>query len=337
MKRPIAVALTFVIFAAVAVCFLRPVPAPNNPDFGNVPRVCKPVDLQRVRDCEGDTDLLKIDAINWATSRQGVIKLNTTPAARLSMTSAQLHGNKLVYDRGDGLCEKLVNGEWVDVGELLVDWARPVLRMYDDLSGRQGCYLDPSVEDSEIYRSIAATMPEYEPGATYRLTYYFREMLSWDRYSDQLYSVSHTVKIPAPSDKRFDLITPGLEVYGDGSGIGRIVPVIRVNWGEAPYVQQHLCTVEKRQGSSWVQALNRFGEPAFVWRHEEDRIYKQMQARTLKQVSTDLDGEYYQIAISVSISVDDADALYRVTIPFTENLDGSGERYTLTLNLRFDG
>ncbi len=326
------------IVAGTTVCFLRPVPAPNNPDFGNVPRVCGVENLQRVRDCVGDTDLLQIDAIDWNASRPGVIKLTTTPRVHLLIRSAAFDDDgTVVGDTCDGFCEKLVDGTWINIGEIEAYLGEHVSNMFTFVSAP--CELMPGTDKPDWFEKMRVMLPEYEAGATYRLTYYFHEVDdTWGYRSDELYSVSHTVTIPKSSNRRFDLASAGVvskwvEEYGGGM---QIAPIIQVNYGEVPYVQQHLCTVEKREGSRWVKAMCYNGEPAFVWRHEEDRIYKQMQVRTLKRVSTNMGREYYQVAVSVNISVNDIDALYRVTIPFTEHLDGSGERYTLTLNLRFE-
>ena len=84
----------------------------ENPDFGNVGRSIGVENTQRITDCEGDTGLLSIDAVDWADSVPGSITVKLTPAEVLCFGQLRADGT---YDPC-GYAEKLVGGEWVPGG-----------------------------------------------------------------------------------------------------------------------------------------------------------------------------------------------------------------------------
>lgn len=329
MKRPLAFALTIVVFAVIAVCFLRP--ADENTDFGNVPKVAGYGCLEKIRDCTGDTDLLTIDAIDWSRSTDGTIAVRTTPSGVLSLTSQPLDDEGYVTGDGDerglrGYAEKKIDGEWEYVGEVGIGYVAYVGSGFEgfpdpDALLRHVCERGYYGNTRWSYQELRALLPEYEPGVTYRISYFFRsqEDKGW---SDEVYTVSHTVTIPERSDKRFDFISLGWE-----SSAGKAyAPEIRVNYGEAPYLLLDACKLENKENGRWVKSLDDDGEPA-LW------IYKDEPTQVLKPCERTPNHYYlfqsYWSTVMINPEIPD----YRLTLVFCDNADGSGERYTLTLYL----
>lgn len=332
MKRPLAIVLTVVSFAAIAVCFLRP--ADENSDFGNVPRVAGYGCFEKVRDCTGDTDLLTIDAIDWSRSTDGSLLLNVTPQkTHLYMSSwvMNIHGEShgSADERGiTGFAEKKVGGKWAYVGEVEV-YDNSIVMQSSGSGGRKGfgCSI---YADNKSHQEMFARLPEYDYGATYRLTYFFLEV-SHGHPSDEVHSVTHTVTLPKKTNKRLDFVSLGW----DGPRNTSIYPEIRVNYGEAPYLLINECTLEHKQGFRWVKSM-RNGESAFYISPYLGDVLRLKPCENLEnhyQVSGGYG--YFDLRFSNLDGTDPENPPtdYRLTLVFCDNADGSGERYKLTLYL----
>lgn len=291
----------------------------TNPDFGNVPRVAGYGCWEEITDCTGDSDLLTIDAVDWSRSTDGSIVVRTTPACRVAITSCLLDNNSNVIlgtgdKRGDsGFIEKRVGGEWVWVGELYANFPANVGIMYGEASPY--CYLD-SKSKYTISRELRIRLPEYEPGTTYRLTYFFQAF----NEEHKRCSVTHTVSIPKQTNKRFDFVSLGWNALGGET----VKPEIRINDGNVPFLLLKESMLECKQGNRWIEALYD-KEPAF-------RIYKDKVVQELMPCAN-LANHYCVYPQHWDIYVEDGVADYRLTLVFCDNADGSGERYTLTLYL----
>lgn len=339
MKRLVALVLTIVIIAAVAVCFLRP--GDPNPDFGGVPDVCTVTGAVEITDCTGDTDVLTAEEVQWARSGPRWLFVRMSASRNVFLTPYHMVDGEIVDDGGsrEGVIEKLVNGEWREIADMTPHWA--------DLSetplGVVGNYtftlalLSDDNPNRKIMNTLMIPMPEYEAGATYRFTYFFREMLQeYPRETGaELYSITHTVTIPAATDKRFDLVNWGLEPIewqddDDGTASGIISPTIRVNSGEAPYLDYNSTEFEVKDGGKWVRAVSESVYGALnLDLYPDDSDFASLNV-------TKFDGYYEVSPPQIRLGVDDLSADYRLTLHFTEHPDGSGEQYTLTLRLRFD-
>lgn len=327
MKRPVALVLTIAIFAAIAVCFLRPID--ENPNFGNVPEMAGYGCWEKIKDCTGDTDLLTIDAIDWSRSTDGSIAVRTTPACLLSLTSQPLDSKGFATGDGDergmrGYAEKKVGGSWEYVDEIDIWFVAYVSYSVMDWGPTPDAffvYVRNNVyeTDRQSFREIRVILPEYEPGATYRIHYFFRSQIDKE-WSDEVYTVSHTVTLPEQTDKRLDFISLGWESSAGKS----IAPEIRVNYGEAPYLLLNACNLEHKEDNRWVKSLFD-DEPAFWVLSDEPTMELSTCQRT--------QNHYYAFQSFWYTVIDPEIRNYRLTLVFCDNADGSGERYTLTLYL----
>lgn len=328
----LAVALTITVVATTCILFAR---LSYCCDFGNVPTVAGYGCFEKITDCTGDTDLLTIDAIDWSRSIDGSLLLNVTPQkTHLYMSSwiMNIHGEShgSADERGiTGFAEKKVGGKWVYIGEVEV-YDNSIVMQSNGSGGRKGfgCSI---YADNRSFQEMFARLPEYDYGATYRLTYFFLEIGENGHPYDEVHSVTHTVTLPKKSNKRLDFVSLGW----DGPRNTSIYPEIRVNYGEAPYLLINECTFEHRQGLRWVESM-RHGESAFYISPYLGDVLRLSPCENLEnhyQVS----GGYGYFDLRFS-NIDGTDPEhpptdYRLTLVFCDNADGSGERYTLTLYL----
>lgn len=336
MKRPLAFALTIVVFAVIAVCFLRPIN--ENPDFGNVPKVAGYGCFEEITDCTGDTDLLTIDAIDWSRSTDGSAVVRTTPTQFLVMESEGKGIDGASFGKRDkrglsGFAEKKVGVRWESVGEIWVGSPNGTGVMQSSGSGgekrRSGCSLSPNSGD--YFRETRVELPEYDYGATYRLTYFFLEVGEDGRPYDEVHSLSHTVTLPKKSNKRLDFVSLGWEETTSSD----VYPEIRVNHGEVPYLSLYDCTLEHEQDGQWVESTWK-GKSAFFLVPYVDGITPIVKLEQCKNLEN-----HYRVPRRYSLFISNLDGTdsehpptdYRLTLVFCDNADGSGERYTLTLYL----
>lgn len=294
----------------------------ENPDFGNVGRSIGAENMQSITDCEGDTGLLSIDAVDWANSFPGSIAVKLTPTEVLCFGQLRADGT---YDPS-GYAEKLVGGEWTPVGDIDVTWPQTVVSLEGELIG---CYVDPDNPNPDIYQGLRVNLPEYELGAEYRITYLFRRVPD-RKLSDELYSVTHTVTIPPRSTKRFDLAGTELLIPDeDSEWVCLRSLIIRVNSGSVPYLASGGIRLERWTGLRWAVVRREDGSaPVYMADLGEVQPLKEYRGYDGRYY----DG-YYEVPLSWSFDLGHSSGEYRLTIPFCENEDGTGETYTLCLHL----
>ena len=314
----------------------------NLSDFGGVPEVAGLGLLEEITDCEGDIDLITLDEIDWSRSTDGSIVIRLSPSQCIYMTS------KIVWMGGEtygtpekrgvmGFAEKKVGCSWRRVGEIyvyLANNAGPMLLnngAVGEVDPRAQRWCSVSPEDARDFKDIRVELPEYNYGATYRVTYFF---ITGDEDGNPyggVHSVRHTVTLPKKTNKRLDFVCAGWE----DAGWFNVYPEIRVNYGETPYLALDACYVEHEQDGQWVKSTHD-GESAFsYWWH----IGSGSPIIELKQCET-LANHYrvpekYELYLSLldGTDPDNQPADFRLTLVFCDNADGSGERYTLTLYL----
>lgn len=333
------------IVAAVSAAFLRPVDI--NPDFGHVARVYTPHDEIALGDLEGDVDLLRLRS--GAPSYYGLVQnLEVELEATRDIAFTRRHyENGVRISGGDndfaGSVERWENGEWVYYSD-----------MYITLMVQAIVKPEPStiltLGAGEVF-FLPVSFDLTQPGH-YRLTYYFRELLAdnGETYNsnlttgEELYSVSHTVTIPEPSDKPFDLAAVHIdELYSTFWHVTTVSFAIRSNLAaenyehnDVPvwkydhdyigglYLDSAATRLEKRVGLVWTEAPARPGQASAV----DDLLSEDSEHRYVDAMNFDT----AMFTSYVRFYAPD-DAVYRLTLEFAENADGSGERYVLTIDL----
>lgn len=230
MKRPLALVLTIAIFAAIAVCFLRPAP----PDFGYGDEVyiaCqffKPNAYNKVR-ITGDSECF----------------------------SDIIFGTHLTFP----LMDRTV---WLDFdeGSLLAGWEDmdieqdipPEFAVLETRSGGGWNRIDDAVHGgimttvssgtvtSRSFSFILNYPSEYQPG-DYRFTVFFREAKSGEQHS-----VSINFSVPRKTSARWDVAdvfwTPANEIH----------LTLRANRGDGvfPYIDCESVTLEKLESGEYL-------------------------------------------------------------------------------------
>lgn len=305
-------------------------------DFGGMPEIAGYGYLEEITDCTGDTDLLTLDEIDWSRSTDGWIVIRTTPSQHVFMTS------KVVWEGGEsygtahrrglmGYAEKKVGGRWKSVGEIYVYLANNAgpMQSSGNNSARRWCSISP--EDPRGFKDIRVELPEYEYGATYRITYFFLKGDEDGYPYGGINSIRHTVTLPQKTNKRLDFVSLGWEDTHSTT----VYPEIRVNHGEAPYLSLYDCTLEHKQDGQWVKSTRK-GKSAFFISPYVGGIVPVVELEPCENLAN-----HYRLPNRYSLllhDLDDADAGtpptdFRLTLVFCDNADGSGERYTLTLYL----
>lgn len=174
----------------------------------------------------------------------------------------------------------------------------------------------------------------FSPG-NYRISYFFRELEKVQGDPElrttckELHTVSLFVTIPEKTEKAFDLISFAAreepdEYFenldpDDTNTWMHIWPVLRANFGGTLYPLD--ARLEIKRGLFW-------GEAELPGREEKA-------IRRLRDLTVDRGEDSEFIVMGVDCYFPDPEAEYRLILRFTENEDGSGEEYVLTLNLRF--
>ena len=317
MKRPLALALTIAIFAAIAVCFLRPASS----DFGYLREiyVSPPTAEFEIAGATGDTALLRPVAMSRAggVGDLTMIYFEAADGFEAALTSRRYKDGEHCPNTPEpeyrlGFAEKLVDGEWEFYCEIYDNSSLPLIPGYTPFFSYAG----------EFWHLF--TLPWYDPGE-YRVTYYFRQCITRERShyttGDELYSVTHSFTAPEPSGSRFDVI--GISFY-----TGDIWVTLRANDGEAPYIDGSRCEIERNEKGVWTSD----GISAEIANYDPSKQFYRSHYDYDWMMPDDFEryGVYVVKFDGVTREYD-----YRLTLHFNENEDGSGEQYDLTLNLRF--
>lgn len=309
-----------------------------NPDFGMVEKIYTyPQEGIPITDCEGDTDILRAVAYgvprNIDDDHLGISFI----ASRDVALTPNIYKDGVYVPSEDGVgtmgtIEKYEKGKWVEYGPLFDANAYFMIygaRMYPVITHE-------NVEEDDSYSWTDVVFPIDEPGK-YRLTYYFRESIDSNWVSpyttgDELYSISHTVTIPKATDKPFDIIALQLNAFHyhkDEQGVwtANVDYVIRPNFGGTLYPDDARRTLEKLVDGEWVEAPVPAGKKYALYTCADDYEYRYLSSTWRKDDNIKEGFMFY---------FNDPNGEYRIKLDYVENEDGSGERYTLTLRLKFD-
>lgn len=187
---------------------------------------------------------------------------------------------------------------------------------------------------------IATNFPFFSEPGTYRVTYYFRNVMNEHfpvkgNLGDEEYELSHTVVVPEITDRPFDLLSLdslgycpdppdpdnrrgwAFKTYSDTDKKVTLILTLRRNGEKTLFAESS--KLEWLKDGKWEEVPAVEGQESSVGtlrthpEEDDERI-----------VRVDADGYF-----------PDTESDYRMTIRFTENEDGSGEEYVLTLNLKF--
>lgn len=346
-KKPIIFLLCVLLLASIAFYFLRP--ADPNPDFGYADRVFSTAYRTPASDCTGDTDLLCVEYIlpdyaHFGCSRGYEIRFSSERDDLVFSYPRYVDGKQVSKDgmpAGMGLVERFEDSEWVEAGRFAYanmyhTGSAPFGRLMKMADGSYSAAMMDVVDGFDVFST---------PGL-YRFTHYFRKCISDDsahfETGERLYSVSHTLEIPGPTEKPFDVLQVMLHSQAHMEYEQNRKPYvwvhIRLNSGSL-YFDTACAELEVKDGLSWVEVTSPNGDTSAVHLASEDLPAHQ------RYIGADTDawnspakrGEPVTISEMFDFNVyADPSADYRLTLHFAENEDGSGEQYTLTLNLRFD-
>ena len=298
-----------------------------NPDFGLVKERYTMAEDSReaqwmtqipVRDCTGDTDILKVDYISQY-GPQGEIKVWFTATRDVALTAKQYENGALV-DANVGcysVIEHWENGEWVEYKGLDCTF---VIAGVGGINYRKYAVITPEQE-----RGIPFCLELGKPGK-YRLTYYFRDSIDPhdNTYTtgEELYSISHTFTLPEASNKPFDLITLYLSDSYDGTFW--VNGYIRANGDKPIYWDRCAGSIEKLVDGEWVESISEYS----VYNHSPDSVSK-----NIHYIGLHFDRDY--IFFQKNVAVSDPNGEYRVKVEFVSDRNEPQEHYTLTLPIDF--
>lgn len=207
--------------------------------------------------------------------------------------------------------ERLEGGEWVELRNI-----RPYKLA---TTGGEPDYLVLPSGGSHLLLPF----PIHEPG-TYRLTYKMRESTGSYSTGDTLYSVSHTVTVPEATDSRFDILSAELDASGVHIAIRSNTP------GAALYLDRARGTIEKKTDGGGYTNITDTDVGSSMSLLREDDVGRYYDTATVPNEF----GYDDLFMLRQPLTLADAGE-YRLTLFFTQNPDGTGEQYTLHLNLKY--
>ncbi len=353
-NRALAVVLTVAIFAGIAVCFLRPIPAPNNPDFGGANRVFNqdPTALKMV---EG-SDLFDVFYRGMSSQSFPSALISIIPKHKsktYTAGSASWEKNNMAQE-GKSDVELWSNngGEWEQICSYI---APPAYGMIENLEpDENNNYIEispvggslpfskrlfPSAERERGYDTGLVFPIVCYPGKI-RVTIYVRECVPDGQDGKTVLYSSVGEAIPVTfemenkrTSKPFDVASVDLVNEKYLNRIRRFI-TLRICPNdedlELPYLDTAATLLERLRWFSYVEIpLNAYDYETT----EENRYYKQPGLFVYGSKNDDAAYAFYMVP---GINLDDLPkGYYRLTLHFCENEDGSGEQYTLTLKLRF--
>lgn len=192
----------------------------------------------------------------------------------------------------------------------------------------------------QVFReSMPVCLPNHDPGE-YRVTYSFRELRDGTTVGDELYSVSHTYSVPEASGSPCDVLSVKAALGGflpaDWRD-GRVTLRLRGNGGAAPWLDTGSIGWEMKNSSGRWEDVPAPEDGASA-EAETSAAYAR-ECDTYCLICGDVFGCGDAIASypALDVHIPERDAEYRLTLRFTENGDGSGGEYVLSLVLGFDG
>ncbi len=323
----------------------------ENTDFGLV-GVCSPADTVEITDCTGDTDALVAteilpnvsDGVYSDYIQSPYVEQDSANGLTLHVRLASVGDDSVLLtstvgddvpfpDEPFGYIERLgEDGGWTKLS--------PIEYIYSNAL----TYLSSVVAEPTALRltsglavEVGIRFPLHEPG-TYRITYYYRVAEYNGGYMGWTYSeprsISHTVTVPEPSGKKFDLISADIgahEITDDGSVVLRIGALCRTNDGTLPYQDLLATRLEIYSSGRWAPAPSDGYSAVTGLRDEESENPFYSPAAYYTEDPFTGEDVTNVICGTAEVRLADPSARYRLTMEFCENPDGSGERWILTL------
>lgn len=303
MKRSVAIVLTAVIFAAIAVCFLRPAPS----------QIGHPQPFLAVGErleLSGDVEYFEYAEVLAVDYIYGTIDLKLPPVEPYTLLIGARVNEYGMAGEDEGYVEKLVDGEWVYLRETGLGGAWTLL-------GGPPSYFSLVPEGStvrskygQLYR-LGAHKILFEPG-DYRFNLNFRQIENDSDEVGDVITISFVITVPyTTTDKKYD-------VYIDGNWGGHIA--IRSNDGSpAPYLfGDSIKVVDKESGEVVTGKTASWEKPGTLDSPYID--YSVPQEKRTYRSFTFMTNWMYRLPRGE----------YQISLEFAENEDGSGTRYPFT-------
>lgn len=236
MKRPLAIALTIAIFAAIAVCFLRPAPS----ELGRPKPIFEP---NTPLELSGDTEYFECAEVLEVNRIDDDIELLLVPSE-----SYVLHIGAGVDEYGSrsierGYVERFTDGEWMYLREL----RGPTMEAAIWLPPRRYSLSWNDEKGTAGHRCTLHSCHELDAPGEYRYTLYFRQIKGMDELFGDIISLSFTITVPdEPTGKKFDVFTSN-----------HYQLLIRSNCGKpAPYlVPDSICVTDPANGEVVIETV----------------------------------------------------------------------------------
>lgn len=194
MKRSVAFLLTAVIFAAIAVCFLRPAPSP----FGYPRPILEPGTRLTL---EGDTEYFEYAEVEEVYYARGILRLRIPPVKPYTLLiGAHIDEEYGMAGVERGYIEKFTDGEWVFL-------RNTGLRGTWTMEGGPPSYFSLVYEGSPVYSKYGQLYylsAELEEPGDYRYTLNFRQIEGDDKEVGDVITVSFGVTVPKPTKRQLE-------------------------------------------------------------------------------------------------------------------------------------
>lgn len=322
-RTVIRIALLIVFVAAAASVVWYGVSAAENPHFGLAYEgVCQNITL--------------VDGSGFEMRYLGM-RPQAHAAAELELT--QLNSDKIYTFGGASWEENRMRGVDAPYAEVYTDVGgeRVLLHTdgYDDIVGSPPTARDYLLSFPRSVVTVSLPFPCYE--GVFFVTLYLRECKVVGADSDGgIYSsvgdvipLTFQVENPTATDKPFDVVNVAQ---------GRTAAVVWLRLNDdsygMPYLDSASCVVERRVGAGYEKiAPDEIREPGeYDYRLEGRRFYA-IDITTRSELALGADMAAFPVMLP-----DEREPVggeYRLTLEFAENEDGTGERYTLRLRLKF--
>ncbi len=331
MKRPLAIVLTVAIFATVAMCFLRPMHSSASFIVEDEPgKVYTFTEPQQLELGGRDAERVEIEYVRTDAHLDSAVVLSFKSADDGCYTlGSSVYKDGIEDERGAMfLTERYERGEWRA--------CENVETAVSEISLMPEIYVRRAFSSSETRTEFVALNTD-EPGR-YRVTFYFREyipastknMRRGGSSGENLYEAAFEYEVPTRS--RFSseprVASLSMRDYSDDP-----------DWAErfnTTVAQINLLITNSHIGYGYLQkdecGLVRLGDSG---EYVPDNAVRITYGEIINYIA-DPKPEYYVRPAQMNIWGWEYGAEYRLTMTLTENPDGSGKQYTLTLHLRFD-
>lgn len=186
--------------------------------------------------------------------------------------------------------------------------------------------------DTELAESIY--FPLFEPGRHSVSAVFFRGLPSNSGghipIGDQ-YSVSFEISVPKRSSSDFDICATRV-FQSPINDRGGFTLYLRSNYGKSlPWLDLDSIVLERKTQMGYMLVAEANGKTAYVYGADGTQYYK-VEVKNPWEDAVYSDAAVYPMVVLQGINFEDE---YLATMDFVENPDGTGERYTLQLRLKF--